>query len=320
MDALTTILSRCRLCGHGCGADRAAGETGPCRAGAALKVAAHLPHHGEEPPLSGVRGSGTIFFSHCPLACVFCQNHQISQGGLGREVSVADLADMMFELEARGVHNINLVSPTPWAAHIAAALEIARRRGLALPVVYNTGGFDSPAALGLMDGLVDVYLPDVKYRGEGRTGRDSPDRLAAARLFGARNYEAVNRAAVVEMYWQVGSLVTGGGGLARRGVLVRHLVLPEDLAGTGRVLAWLAERFGREVWLSLMAQYLPRHRVLAEPEVFPGLARPLTETEYETALDQALDLGLENVFVQDLEAPETYVPDFTTADVFNRKE
>ncbi|MEW6263930.1 MAG: radical SAM protein [Thermodesulfobacteriota bacterium] len=303
------ILTRCRLCGRACGVDRTAGEKGRCGAGNEAEVAAALPHFGEEPPLSGARGSGTIFFSRCPLECVFCQNYQISQLGRGRTVNEADLARIMLDLQDQGAHNINLVSPTPHVPRIIGALRLARDQGLKLPVVYNTGGYDSKLALKLLDGLVDVYLPDAKYN----------DNEAAARYSGADNYVEVNRAALREMYRQVGPLRMDESGLAVQGVLIRHLVLPDNLAGTDQVLAWLAREFGAGVWLSLMAQYLPCHRAANEPATFPELSRRLTEAEYEAALDAAWDLGLENVFVQDLTAPETYVPDFETQEVFHDK-
>jgi putative pyruvate formate lyase activating enzyme len=303
------MLKSCRLCGHGCGADRLAGETGECGAGARARVAAHLLHFGEEPPLSGTRGSGTIFFSHCPLTCVFCQNFQISQEGRGEETDAAGLATMMLELEAAGAHNLNLVSPTPWVPQILEALTLARGRGFGLPVVYNTGGYDSLAALRLLEGVVDVFLPDAKYA----------DPAVAEALSGAENYPAVNRISLSEMHRQAGPLKTDDDGLARRGMLVRHLVLPQDLAQTKEVLAWLARAFGPEVPVSLMAQYLPSHQAREGFDLFPALTRPLTFAEYEEAMDQAMALGMENVFIQELSSAETYAPDFGRAEVFERR-
>lgn len=303
------MLKSCRLCGHGCGADRLAGETGECGAGARARVAAHLLHFGEEPPLSGTRGSGTIFFSHCPLTCVFCQNFQISQEGRGEETDAAGLASMMLELEAAGAHNLNLVSPTPWAVQILEALAVARGQGFGLPVVYNTGGYDSLAALRLLEGVVDVYLPDAKYA----------DPAVAEALSGAKNYPAVNRILLKEMHRQVGPLKTDDDGLARQGMLVRHLVLPQDLAQTSDVLTWLARAFGPEVPVSLMAQYLPSHQAREGSGLFPALTRPLTFAEYDEAVDQAMALGMENVFIQELSSAETYAPDFGRPEVFERR-
>ncbi|MFH1138588.1 MAG: radical SAM protein [Pseudomonadota bacterium] len=303
------ILNKCSLCGHACRVDRLAGEKGVCGLGPEIKVAAHLLHFGEEPPLSGERGSGTIFFSGCPLSCVFCQNFQVSQENKGREVSSSELARLMLDLQSQGAHNINLVSPTPYAAGIIPALSEARRMGLAVPLVYNTGGFDGPAALRMLDGLVDVYLPDAKYAW-GET---------AEKYSGAANYVGVNRAALREMHRQAGPLRLDENGLARGGVLIRHLVLPGRLAETEAVLAWLKKEFGPDVWISLMAQYAPFFRAAREPGVFPELERRLTEDEYEAAMDAALDLGLENVFIQETSSAETYLPDFDRPEVFSRE-
>ncbi|MDR1043958.1 MAG: radical SAM protein [Candidatus Adiutrix sp.] len=333
----------CRLCGHACLARRARGETGRCGAGRLVGFSTALLHHGEEPPLSGDGsrngGSGTIFFTRCVLRCVFCQNWQISQRSgpateadssvsiraagpqpvSGRDVSVEELADIMLELEARGAFNINLVSPTPYAAQIALALNRAKKEGLALPVVYNTGGYDSLTALSLMDGLVDIYLPDAKIAPPEGLGEGEPD-SRSARLLGAGDYPWVNRRALVEMRRQVGPLTLDGQGLARRGFLVRHLVLPDNLARTSLMLPWLSDTFGPTVHLSLMAQYHPTHLVTENPDEFrsfPGLSRPLSLREYEQAVDLALDWGLNNSFIQELSAGRNYLPDFRRPRVFN---
>lgn len=319
MNIKQDILSRCLLCGHGCGANRLEGEIGKCGAGGEIRASAHLLHFGEEPPISGTRGSGTIFFSHCPLSCVFCQNYQISQQGMGEEISVETLADWMLELEDKGAHNINLVSPTPWVVHVLEALSLAKSRGLSLPVVYNTGGFDSSAALDLLDGTVDVYLPDAKFAGPAEyEGRRSPSRELCGRLFGARNYVEVNRAAIRKMFGQVGHLILDEDGVAEKGLLIRHLVLPERMAGSEYVLEWITSEFGPESWLSIMAQYLPFHRIIAEPDLFPELTRRLTPEEYDLILQRAMVMGFEKVFIQDLSSPDTYTPDFETPEVFQR--
>ena len=283
-------------------------------------MAAHMLHFGEEPPISGQKGSGAIFFSHCPLSCAFCQNHQISQKGMGRVIGTAELVDIMLDLQQQGAHNINLVSPTPWVIHIINALETAAARGFNLPVVYNTGGFDSPAAIDLLNGWVDVYLPDMKTAVPGGAARRSPEREESQKLFGAGHYTQVNQAAVRAMFRQVGHLALDRDGLAVRGTLVRHLVLPRHLDATRRVLTWLAENFGPRSWVSLMAQYKPCFRVNENNGAFPELDRPLTEEEYDTALVMALDLGLENVFIQDLSAADTYLPDFSSRTVFSKTE
>jgi putative pyruvate formate lyase activating enzyme len=304
--AIDEALTECRLCGHACGVNRLAGEKGVCGAGARAQVSAELLHFGEEPPISGATGSGTIFFSRCNLRCVFCQNHQISQQDDGRVVSDQELADIMLGLADQGAHNINLVSPTPWIPQILSALRLARERGLALPIVYNTGGYDSRAALGLLDGHIDIYLPDIKYI----------DDKTAARYSGGASYPEINQAAIREMVRQAGHLTLSPSGVAIRGVLVRHLVLPRNQAQTDQALTWLAKEFGPDIHVSLMAQYAPMHRAASEADTFPELSRALTSQEYETALDIALELDLENAFIQELSASQTYVPDFESSEVF----
>ncbi|MDR2456325.1 MAG: radical SAM protein [Deltaproteobacteria bacterium] len=319
-------LPGCILCGRQCRADRAAGAVGRCGAGTLIGLSSSLLHHGEEPPLSGrlpgSGGSGTIFLTRCNLSCAFCQNWQISQSPQGRgvDVGVESLVEIMFSLKEAGAHNINLVSPTPYALEIARALSLAKRQGLDLPVVYNTGGYDSPAALALMDGLVDVYLPDAKLGLEPGKPEREPD-PRSMRLFDVGDYVYWNRLALKEMLRQVGHLVLDGRGLAARGLLVRHLVLPDDLARTSSLLPWLAESLGSELRLSLMAQYHPSNKLKIgdNPEYrdLPGLGRPLSAREYDRSLDLAWRLGLHNSFVQDLEAANMMMPDFEKPDVFN---
>jgi putative pyruvate formate lyase activating enzyme len=298
------------------------GETGRCGAGREVGLGSALLHLGEEPPLSGggeiPGGSGTIFFTRCVLSCAFCQNWQISQRPAGRDISEAELAETMLRLEAEGALNINLVSPTPYTVQIALALGMARRQGLSLPVVHNSGGYDSPAALKILDGLVDIYLPDAKMAPAAGVGLDEPD-PRAARLLGVGAYPKVNRAALLEMQRQVGTLQLDGRGLARRGLLIRHLVLPDDLARTSVFLPWLAETFGPTVYLSLMAQYHPCHLVETQPEQFrgfPGLTRPLSLREYDEVVELAVKCGLMNSYVQDLAAAGSYRPDFNRPKVF----
>jgi len=259
--------------------------------------------------ISGTRGSGTIFFANCCLKCVYCQNYEISQlgtrdqgpGTRGEEVEAERLAEIMLELQAKGAHNINLVSPTHYAPQLINALKLAKQQGLKLPIVYNTGGYDSLELLRELDGLIDVYLPDFKYFGES----------AAQKYSGAGNYPAVARAGITEMFRQVGNIKLNDERVARSGLLVRHLVLPDNLAGTEAVLKWLAA-LSKELWISLMAQYSPQHRA-AE---FPELARRLRPEEYRQAVAQAEKLGLRNVYVQELASSETFLPDFNQADPF----
>jgi putative pyruvate formate lyase activating enzyme len=272
-------LEACDLCARYCRVNRKETIRGAvCRTGERARVNSFGPHHGEEEPLRGWNGSGTIFFSWCSLRCVFCQNWEISQRGIGREVEPDELAAMMLVLERQGCHNINLVTPSHVVAQILAAVLVAARKGLRLPLVYNTGGYDSPEALRLLDGVVDIYMPDMKYGDSAR-----------ARAYShVRDYWEVNRAAVKEMHRQVGDLVLDDDGLARRGLLVRHLVLPGDLADTERVLAFIAEEVSRETYVNIMAQYRPCYRAYAHPP----LDRPVTRQEYERALALAARHGL----------------------------
>lgn len=280
-------LADCDLCARACHADRIAGVRGvACRMGAEAVVHAFGPHHGEEDCLSGWAGSGTIFFSGCNLRCVFCQNWEIAWRGDGEAVSAPRLAAIMLQLQAMGCHNINLVSPSHFVAPILGAVAIAAERGLRLPLVYNTGGYDSLAALALLDGVVDIYMPDMKYG----------DAAHARTYSRVRDYVRHNQAAVREMHRQVGDLVVGEDGLARRGLLVRHLILPGGLAGTETVLAFLAEAVSRDTYVNLMDQYRPCHRAAAYPE----LDRRPSGREREEARELARRHGIRRL---DLRAP-----------------
>ena len=275
-------LEDCDLCARYCHVNRRATIKGAvCRTGERAVVSSYGAHHGEEDPLRGWRGSGTIFFSWCNLRCVFCQNWDISQKGIGREVQTGELADMMLELERQGCHNINFVSPSHVVAQIIAAVRDAATRGLRLPLVYNTGGYDSLEALALLDGVIDIYMPDMKYG----------DAASAPKYSKVRDYVDVNQAAVCEMHRQVGDLLLDEDGVARRGLLVRHLVLPGGIGGTEKVVAFLAERISRRTYLNLMDQYRPYHRAREYPEI----DRPITAEEYRDALDAAARCGLERL-------------------------
>jgi len=281
-------LHDCDFCGRECRVDRY--ETlGSCRTGVRALVSSYGPHMGEEDPLRGFRGSGTIFFAWCNLNCQYCQNYDISQLGRGEEVEPEEIASMMLALQARGCHNINLVSPTHVVAPILAALLIAAEGGLRLPLVWNTGGYESLAALALLDGVVDIYMPDMKYA----------DEEIARKYSKVKQYPAVNQAAVREMHRQVGDLVLDEDGIALRGLLVRHLVLPEGLAGTPDIARFLAEEVSRDTYINVMDQYRPCYRVAAgastqgrkAAELGP-LSRSLTRAEYEQAVQQAREAGL----------------------------
>jgi len=271
-------LECCDICARECGANRREGVEGAaCRTGELAVISSGAPHFGEESPLVGRGGSGTIFFSWCNLRCQYCQNYEISQLGYGQKVEPENMAAMMLRLQEMGCHNINFVSPSHVVPQILAALLIAAGAGLRLPLVYNTGGYDSLKTLKLLEGLVDIYMPDMKYA----------DEATARRYSGVKNYPAVNQAAVKEMHRQVGDLITDERGVALRGLLVRHLVLPDGLAGTGGIVRFLAD-LGPNTYLNVMDQYRPCYKA----HDFPPLARRITPQEYDEAVQMALDAGL----------------------------
>jgi len=272
-------LEDCDLCARYCHVNRRQTIAGAvCRTGERAVVASCGAHHGEEDCLRGWGGSGTIFFSWCNLRCVYCQNWDISQKGIGRETAPAEIADMMLDLQQQGCHNINLVTPSHVVAQIVAAVHAAAGRGLRLPLVYNTSGYDSLEALALLDGIVDIYMPDMKY-GDAELARTYSK---------VRNYVEANQAAVREMHRQVGDLVFDEDGIALRGLLVRHLVLPGGIAGTDRVLTFLAGEISRNTYVNLMDQYRPCYRT----DEYPEIDRPMTSREYREALAAADRLGL----------------------------
>jgi putative pyruvate formate lyase activating enzyme len=272
------VLADCCLCPRQCRVNRLAGESGKCRVTGKVVVSSYGPHFGEEAPLVGEQGSGTIFFTYCNLQCLFCQNYTISHLGEGRGVDSEELAGMMLSLQSRGCHNINLVSPTHVVPYILEALELAVSRGLHLPLVYNSGGYDSVETLELLDGVVDIYMPDMKYS----------DEKTAERFSGVKNYPEINRAAVREMHRQVGDLQIDEQGVAQRGLLVRHLVLPNGLAGTEGVVHFLAQEVSTNTYLNVMAQYHPCHKAFDVPE----LARSVNRGEFDEAVNLARRQGL----------------------------
>lgn len=278
IDEAYAHLQACDVCPLRCGVNRLEGELGVCKTGVKAQVSSFGAHLGEEEPLRGWAGSGTIFFARCNLRCVFCQNFEISQVGSGREVEPEELAEIMLRLQDAGCHNINLVSPTHVVPQIIAAVLIAVQAGLRLPLVYNSGGYDSLEMLALLDGIVDIYMPDMKY-GDDETAR---------RFSKVPRYVEVNRAAVREMQRQVGDLQLDEQGIARRGLLVRHLVLPKQLAGTEKVLQFLAEEISKNVYLNLMDQYHPAY----QSGNYAELNRPITTQEYQQAVAAARRWGL----------------------------
>lgn len=274
-------LKDCALCARGCHVNRLIASRGRCCTGEKAVIYSFGPHRGEERPISGRHGSGTIFFSHCNLSCVFCQNWDISQKGEGKEVSHEELAGMMLALQERGCHNINLVTPSHVVPQILAALSIAAEKGLHLPLVYNTASYDSQEALALLDGVVDIYMPDIKFA----------DSKVAGAYLGVSDYAELCRAAVREMHRQVGDLVLNGAGIARRGLLIRHLVLPENLAGTDRIIDFLAREISPATYLNLMDQYRPCYKA----DKYPPLDRRPTPLEFDQVRTLALKLGMTRV-------------------------
>ena len=275
---LADRASPCRLCPRECGSMRREGETGYCRAGFGPVVSSAHAHFGEEAPLSGSRGSGTIFLTHCNLGCVFCQNYDISHEGSGRSVTVEELANVMLLLQGQGCHNINFVTPTHQVHAIVQALVLAADSGLELPLVYNTGGYDSVETLRLLEGIVDIYMPDLKF--------SDPD--VSKDLADAPDYSDMARSAIREMHRQVGDLVMDEKGIALRGLLVRHLVLPHDLAGSRDSLTFLAEEISTDTYLNIMGQYRPCHGAMGRPLI----GDHLRQKDYLAVLNLARELGL----------------------------
>lgn len=291
-------LTRCECCPRRCGTDRLAGKTGFCKVGGDILLAHAGLHYGEEPPISGTRGSGTIFFAGCNLRCAFCQNGQISQEF---EVSIPwkktpdQLADEMLRLQSEGAHNINFVSPSHMIFQMADAIQAARAKGLTLPSAYNSNGYDSVEALRQIRGRVDIYLPDIKYM----------DNAPGQKFSAVADYADVIPGVLREMLDQVGLLELDDDGIARRGLLVRHLVLPGQIENSKACLKFLAE-LNPGITVSIMSQYSPQYKACGVPE----LNRTLTVEEYDEITDYALELGLENAFIQTLESQKTYLPDF----------
>ncbi|OGW28080.1 MAG: radical SAM protein [Nitrospirae bacterium GWC2_57_13] len=286
IDSAYGLLEQCRICPRECGVNRQQDDRlGFCSSGLNAKVASVSPHFGEEPPLTGTKGSGTVFFANCSLRCLYCQNYPISQLGNGVERTPGELACQMIWLQEQGCHNLNLVTPTHFMPQILKALFVAREREFRLPVVWNSSGYESQESLRLLEGIVDIYLPDMRY---------SDDRYAMKYSL-ASKYAEVNRAAVKEMYRQVGDLVVDEDGIALHGLIVRHLVLPEDLSGTEDVMGFLSRRVSKKVHVSLMAQYFPSYRAAEHPE----LARKVTAKEFGEAHRIMERYGLENGWVQE---------------------
>jgi putative pyruvate formate lyase activating enzyme len=282
---LWEMMESCELCPRLCGVNRLEGERGFCGSSSALEIASFHPHFGEERPLVGKGGSGTIFMSNCGLRCVFCINWEVSQGGYGTERTLDDLADMMLALQKRGCHNINVVTPTHYSAHVVRALDRAAGRGLHVPLVWNTCGWERTEILEALDGVVDVYLPDFKYASAEAASRYSS---------GADTYVELTQAALLEMQRQVGTARPATAGLMYKGLMIRHLVMPNDVGGTKQVIDWIARNLPKDTYLNIMSQYRPMYKAFDYPEI----SRPITRKEYEDAVRWAKEAGLTNVEVQ----------------------
>ena len=290
-------LEKCKICPHNCGVNRLNGNIGRCKSNGNIKLAMASIHNFEEPYISGENGSGTVFFSNCNMNCVFCQNYKISQQGLGREISIEELAEIFIDEQNKNAENINLVTPTMYVYHIIEAVKIAKNKGLKIPIVYNSNGYENVETIKKLDGYIDIYLPDLKYY----------DDDLAFKYSGVKNYFENATSAIKEMYNQVGSPVLDENGMMKKGLIIRHLVLPNNLQNSKDVLKWINDNIDKSVFVSVMAQYFPTNRA----KEFPEINRKLTKEEYEEIENYLYSLDLDNGYIQELgEHEEEYVPDF----------
>lgn len=296
---MNKLYDNCLICPKQCQVNRTNYQLGSCQAPPYPKIAKIMLHTWEEPCISGTKGSGAIFFSHCNLKCLFCQNYTISHNGAGTKITVRQLAENFLSLQEQGAHNINLVSPTPYIPSIAQALVIAKNDGLSIPIVYNTNAYELPKTLNHLNGLVDIYLPDLKYY--------YPE--TSQELAGVSDYFQQATASILRMFEQVGPTQLDSSGLMTRGLLIRHLILPGYLDDSKHILEWINSNLPKSIYISLMSQYFPAYR----GKTHPRINRSLSAEEYQQIVDYFLDLGLENGFAQDISsANEAYVPDFGT--------
>lgn len=287
-------LECCTICPHNCKINRTK-NPGRCKSTDKIKIALYSIHNFEEPCISGEKGSGTIFFSNCNMNCVFCQNYEISQLGRGKEITIEELANVMIKQQERNVQNINLVTPTSYALHIVEAIKIARKKGLKIPIVYNTNGYESVETLKLLEGYVDIYLPDLKYYYDDLAKKYSK----------VDNYFEIATKTIQEMYRQVGAPVLDENGVMKKGLMIRHLILPNEVQNSKKVLKWIKENIDSNVYVSIMAQYFPTYKAKEIPEI----ARKITKEEYEKVENYLYELDLENGYIQELgEHEEEYVP------------
>ncbi|MDR1522780.1 MAG: radical SAM protein [Endomicrobium sp.] len=286
IDKLYSMMDNCNICPRKCGVNRNKGQQGLCKTGNKIFVASINVHTGEEPPISASNGSGTIFFSNCTLNCVFCQNYPISQLGNGKEISLDSLVGSILDLQKRGVHNINFVTPSHYSAQIAKAVYIAKQRGLVIPIVYNCSGYENVETLQLLEGIVDIYLPDIKY---------ASDEIAF-KYSKVKNYVQANQIALKEMKRQVGDLTVDQNGVAKKGIIVRHLVLPGNINNTKNTLKFISEELSINTYVSLMSQYHPAYK----SNEFKELSHSLSLQEYNEAVDYLEILKLRNGWIQNL--------------------
>lgn len=288
-------LDKCEICPHKCGIDRTKKEIGRCKSTDKIKIALYSVHHFEEPCISGENGSGTVFFSNCNLNCIYCQNYEISQEGKGKEISIEELADIFIKQQNKNVENINLVTPTSYTLQIVEAIKIAKKKGLTIPIIYNTNGYERVETLKLLEGYVDVYLPDLKYY----------DDEIAMKYSKIKNYFEISTKAIQEMYRQVGSPKLDKRGMIKKGVMIRHLVLPNNIENSKNILKWIKENIDEDVYVDIMAQYFPTYKA----KEYNELNRKLTKEEYQEIENYVYQLDIKNGYMQELgEHEEEYVP------------
>lgn len=291
------LLKECKLCPHNCNVNRLEKKVGRCKAGEKIKIALADLHFFEEPCISGEKGSGTVFFSGCNMSCKYCQNYKISQNLYGREIEIEELSEEFLRLQEKGANNINLVTGFMYVPHIIEAIKNARNKGLKIPIVYNSSGYESVETLKMLEGYIDVYLPDMKYYYDD----------LGKKLSNVNNYFEISKKAIKEMYRQVGSPVFDDNGIIKKGVIIRHLVLPNHIQNSKKVLKWIKQNIDEKVYISIMAQYFPTYKSLETEDI----NRKLSKEEYEEIEDFVINLDIKNGYFQDLENDEEqYVPDF----------
>lgn len=295
-------LKECTLCPHKCKINRLEGKIGRCKANAKVKIALASIHKYEEPCISGRNGSGTIFFSNCNFNCIFCQNYEISQQGLGREISIEELAEIFIKQQEKGADNINLVTPVMYVYHIIEAIKLAKKHGLCIPIIYNSNGYENVETIKLLNGYIDIYLPDLKYY----------NNELAKKYSNISNYFEIATEAIKEMYNQVGAPEFDEDGIIKKGLIIRHLILPNYLENTKHILKWLKENINKDVYISIMAQYFPTYKA----KECEKLNRKITKKEYKEIERYLYLLNIENGYIQDLgEHEEEYVPDFKSLEI-----